>query len=357
MRTIGTGLICLLLAGTVAAQSNSGPVVEPRNSKPVQELPAPSPEQKISPDAPVITLDGVCDKGTAAADCKTVVTRAEFEKIVNALMPNMPKQQQKAFASRYATALLLSQKAHDLGLDKTPEFEVQLKLQRLQTLAQLGQQSLEKEATQVSDTDIAAYYKQHTSDFQLLSYDRLYVPKQKQMDAASLKSNDPEAQKQREASEAAMKEEADKMRARAAAGEDFTKLQQEVYDFAGQKLKATSTRVPNVAKTRFPASDASVFDLKVGEVSPVLNDPQAYMIYKVEAKQDQPLEEVKAEITRLLQQQKVQQARQDLQKTASEKTKLDEAYFGVPAPPSLREPGEPAAPSASSTGTKPSGKK
>jgi len=58
-----------------------------------------------------------------------------------------------------------------------------------------------------------------------------------------------------------------------------------------------------------------------------------------------------------LQQQKVQQARQDLQKTASEKTKLDEAYFGVPAPPSLREPGEPAAPSASSTGTKPSGKK
>jgi hypothetical protein len=272
-------------------------------------------------------------------------------------MPNMPKQQQKAFASRYATALLLSQKAHDLGLDKTPEFEVQLKLQRLQTLAQLGQQSLEKEATQVSDTDIAAYYKQHTSDFQLLSYDRLYVPKQKQMDAASLKPNDPEAQKQREASEAAMKEEADKMRARAAAGEDFTKLQQEVYDFAGQKLKATSTRVPNVAKTRFPASDASVFDLKVGEVSPVLNDPQAYMIYKVEAKQDQPLEEVKAEITRLLQQQKVQQARQDLQKTASEKTKLDEAYFGVPAPPSLREPGEPAAPSASSTGTKPSGKK
>jgi hypothetical protein len=357
LRTIGTGLICLLLAGTVAAQSNSGPVVEPRNSKPVQELPAPSPEQKISPDAPVITLDGVCDKGTAAADCKTVVTRAEFEKIVNALMPNMPKQQQKAFASRYATALLLSQKAHDLGLDKTPEFEVQLKLQRLQTLAQLGQQSLEKEATQVSDTDIAAYYKQHTSDFQLLSYDRLYVPKQKQMDAASLKPNDPEAQKQREASEAAMKEEADKMRARAAAGEDFTKLQQEVYDFAGQKLKATSTRVPNVAKTRFPASDASVFDLKVGEVSPVLNDPQAYMIYKVEAKQDQPLEEVKAEITRLLQQQKVQQARQDLQKTASEKTKLDEAYFGVPAPPSLREPGEPAAPSASSTGTKPSGKK
>ena len=357
MRTLATGLVCVLLTGAAAAQSNSGPVLQPRNSKPVEELPAPGPEQKISPDAPIITLDGVCDKGTAAADCKTVVTRAEFERMVNALMPNMPKQQQKGFAARYAAALLLAQRAHDQGLDKTPEFEVQLQLQRLQTLAQLGQQSMDREAAQVSDADIAAYYKQHTNDFQLLSYDRLYIPKQKQTDAASLKPNDPEAQKQREASEAAMKEEADKLRARAAGGEDFTKLQQDAYDFSGQKLKATSTRVDNVAKAHFPPSDTSVFDLKIGEVSPVLNDPQAYMIYKVEAKKDQPLEEVKPEITRILQQQKVQQARQDLQKTAAEKTKLDEAYFAVPAPPSLREPGESAAPSAPSTGTKPSGKK
>jgi len=345
LKTLGTGLICVLLAGPAAAQSNSGPVVEPRNSKPVQELPAPGAEQKIALDAPVITLEGVCDKGTSGADCKTVVTRAEFEKIVNALMPNMPKPQQKQFASRYAAALLLAQKAHDLGLDKSAEFEVQVQIQRLQTLAQLGQQSMENEAAQVSDADIAAYYKQHASDFQLLTYDRLFIPKQKQMDA-SLKPNDPDAQKQHEASEAAMKEEADKLRARAVAGEDFTKLQQDAYDFAGQKLKATSTRVPNIAKTRFPASDISVFDLKVGEVSPVLNDPQAYMIYKVEAKADQPLDEVKPEITRMLQQQKVVQARQDLQKTAAGKTKLDEAYFAVPVAPSLREPGEPAAPSA-----------
>jgi PPIC-type PPIASE domain len=357
LRTLVTGLVCVLVAGFSAAQSNSGPVLEPRNSKPVQDLPASGPDQKISPDAPVITIDGVCDKGTAAADCKTVVTRAEFEKMVNALMPNMPKQQQKGFASRYATALVLAQRAHDQGLDKTPELEVQLQLQRLQTLAQLGQQSLEKAAAQVSDADIAAYYKEHTNDFQLLSYDKIFVPRLKQADIASQNSTNPEQQKQREASEAAMKQEADKLRARAAAGEDFTKLQQEAYNFAGQNLKATSTRVDNVAKAHFPASDASVFDLKVGEVSPVLNDPQAYMIYKVEAKKDQPLEEVKPDITRALQMQKVQQARQDLQKTAVEKTKLDEAYFAGPAPPSLKEPGERAAPSAPATGTQPPGKK
>jgi hypothetical protein len=161
------------------------------------------------------------------------------------------------------------------------------------------------------------------------------------VDAAQIKPDDPEAQKKREASESAMKEEADKLRARAAAGEDFTKLQQDAYDFAGQKLKATNTRVDNVTKGRFPASDASIFELKVGEVSPVLNDPQAYMIYKIEAKKDQALDEVRPEITRALEQQRFQQESTDLRKTVTEKTSYDDAYFAAPAAPTLRNPGEP----------------
>jgi hypothetical protein len=319
-------------------------------------MPSAGADQKISPDAAVITVDGVCENGGAGADCKTIVTRAQFERIVNALQPNMPKQQQKGLADQYAMALLLAGKAHEKGLDKGPEFDAQLQLQKLRLLAKLGQEALQKQAAQVSDTDIDAYYKQHINEFQTVSYDRLYVPKQKQANATTQKPNDPDAQK---ASEAAMKEEADKLRARAAAGEDFTKLQQEAYDFAGQKLKATTTRVDNVARAHFPPSDASIFDLKVGEVSPVLNDPQAFMIYKIEAKTDQPLDQVKPEISRLLRQQKVQQSVQDVQKTAAEKTKYDDAYFAVPAPPTLRNPGEPTHPvsTAPSTGAQQPGKK
>jgi hypothetical protein len=356
LRIFLTGLACALLGGAAIAQSNSQPVLKPRNDTTVQDLPIAGAEQKISPDTPVITVNGVCDQGAGATDCKTVVTRAEFEKIVNALQPNMPKQQQKALANQYAMALLLAGKAHEQGLDKGPEFEEQLQLQKLQLLARLGQEGLQKQAAQVSDSDIDGYYKQHISEFQTISYDRLYIPKQKQTDTATTKPNGADAQKQREASEAAMKDEADKLRARAVAGEDFTKLQQEAYDFAGQKLKATTTRVDNVARAHFPPSDASVFDLKVGEVSPVLNDPQAYMIYKIEAKKDQPLEEVKPEISRLLQQQKVQQSIQDVRKAATEKTTYDDAYFAVPAPPTLRNPGEPV-PSAPSTGAQQPGKK
>ena len=356
LKTFVAGLVCVLIAGAAAAQSNSEPVLKPRTNNSVQDLPSPTSEQKVPPDAAVLTLEGVCDKGTPAADCKTVVRRNEFEKVVNSIQPNMPKQQQKALASQYALALLLAQKAHDEGLDKTPEFDEQLKLQRLQLLARLGQESVQKQAAQVSDADIEAYYKQHAADFQLISYDRLYIPKQKQVEVATQKPNDLEAQKQREASEGAMKEEAEKLRVRAAAGEDFTKLQQEAYDFSGQKLKATNTQVENVPKAHFPASDASIFELKAGDVSQVLNDPQAYMVYKIKAKKDQPLEEVKPEITRLVQQQKVQQAIQDLRKTAGEKAKLDDTYFAVPAPPTLRNPGD-AVPSGPPAATQPSGKK
>jgi len=137
------------------------------------------------------------------------------------------------------------------------------------------------------------------------------------------------------------------------------KLQQDAYDFAGQKLKAQadSVRVNNVSKGHFPPSDASVFDLKVGEVSPVLNNPQGFMIYKIEAKQAQPMADVRNDITRILQQQKLQQVSQDLQKTATENTTYDDTYFAVPAAPSLRIPGESPPLSPAPKGTPAPGKK
>src|SRR5690348_3445548 len=123
-----SGLVCALLAGVAAGQNNSQPVVKPRVSTPVQELPTPGAEAKVSPDAPVITIQGFCEN-KAAADCKTVITRAEFEKVVNAIQPNMPKQQQKAMATQYVAALLLAQRAHDAGLDQGPNFDEQMQLQ------------------------------------------------------------------------------------------------------------------------------------------------------------------------------------------------------------------------------------
>jgi len=208
LRICAIGLACVLCAGIALGQANSEPVVKPRVNTPVQDLPAAPADQKVSPDAPVITVHGVCDKSSSAApaDCKMVITRAEFEKAVKALQPNMTKPQQKQFATRYVAALVLAQRAHEQGLDRGPEFDEQLQLQRLQLLARLAGENMQKEAANVSDAEIEAYYTQHSNDFQSISYDKLYVAKTKPADAATQKPADPAAQK---SSEAAMKEEAE----------------------------------------------------------------------------------------------------------------------------------------------------
>ena len=95
-----------------------------------------------------------------------------------------------------------------------------------------------------------------------------------------------------EASEAEMKDEADKLRARAAAGEDPAKLQQEANDFAGNKSKATNVKVENMRKANIPPTDAAIFDLKAGEVSQVFSDATGYRIYKVTEIKDLPLASV-----------------------------------------------------------------
>ena len=66
-----TGILCLVLAGLAAAQTSSPPVLTPRSSSRVEELPVTP--GSVAADAPVITINGLCDKPSGAhsgsADC------------------------------------------------------------------------------------------------------------------------------------------------------------------------------------------------------------------------------------------------------------------------------------------------
>jgi len=306
-------------------------------------------------DTPVVTIQGLCEKppnsSATPADCQTVITRAQFEKALNAVQPNMPPARKKPFAENYINVLLLSEKGHELGLDTGADFEEQMYLARIQLLAKMAVERIQRDSAQISETDIADYYKAHAADFRAISFERLYVPKQKQIEGASQRPNDPDIQKKREESEAGMRQEAEKLRERAAAGEDFRKLQQEAYDTADYKVKAENTRVDNARKNSVPAGDAAIFDLKKGEVSPVLNEPTGFLIYKIEDKQDLPLASVREEIVRSVVAEKTRKTIEELQ--SSIKTTFDESYFAVPAPPSLRNPNElPVIPQQQPTGNK-----
>ena len=91
------GVTCLLLGALAwgqAADSTSPPPAAPAQNPAAQSNPqpaAPPAETKapeaanIPPDGAVITIQGLCDNPpadkTKASDCKTVITRAEFEKL------------------------------------------------------------------------------------------------------------------------------------------------------------------------------------------------------------------------------------------------------------------------------------
>jgi hypothetical protein len=352
LKSVLNGAVCLLLLATAASgqTSSPAPTLKPRPSESNELVP----NSSVAPDTPVITIQGLCEKppnsNATPAECSTVITRAEFEKLINAVQPNMPPASRKAFASRYVTVLVLSEKAHEMGLDKSPEFDEQMYIARVQLLARQAAEKMQREAANIPDSQINDYYQQHQNDYKTVTFERIFVPKQKE-DAAG-PANGASAQKKDENSEAEMKNEADKLRARAAAGEDPVKLQQEANDFAGNKAKVANIKAENVRKANIPPTDSAIFELKAGEVSAVFSDPTGFRIYKVEEIKELPLASVHEEIARTLQGQNMKNSFDSLQNSA--KPTFDNTYFATPGAPSLRNPGEhPASPGA----TAPPGKK
>jgi hypothetical protein len=344
---------CLLLSTLLWGQAANPTSSEvPQKATADSSAPAVTPEAKapeatsISADAPVITIQGICGNPPAdkanASDCKTVVTRAEFEKLVDALAPAMPPPARRQLATRYATALAMAYRAHQLGLDQGPKFEERLKAARISTLADLLNQDIQEKASQVPDADIEDYYRKHIDVYQEADLQRLYIPHTKLLEPAKEKLSEVDSKKRQQEAEDAMKKEAEALRARAVAGEDFDKLQEEAFLTAGQKGKAPSTKMGKIRRTGLPPEQASVMDLKPNEVSSLISNPNGYFIYKMVSKDTLPLAKVRDEILNVLRSQRLQESMQALQQSST--TVLDDKYFAASAaasPGTNVQPGRP----------------
>jgi chemotaxis protein histidine kinase CheA len=312
----------------------------------------------VPDNAPVITVKGVCapqpkapvTKGattkpatkTPAADCKTVITKAEFELLLKGL-PN-GNMQKRNIAGAWPKLVAMSSTAHKRGLDKKPEFGMAMEFVKMQILAYFLQQKITEDATQVSDQDIASYYKKNPEAFEQFTLERLFVPRTKQVEPAAKaeekkeeklteeqqKAKQAEEKAKQEENEQAMSKLAESLQARAAAGEELATLQKEAYDAAGTKIESPKVSMPPMRRTGLSPAQASVFELKAGEVSPVINDAGGHYIYKVDSKELLPLDKVKEEIRRTLQ---TQQQRDMMDKINNSFTvEKNEAYFGPEAP-------------------------
>lgn len=315
-----------------------------------------SPAGKVAPDAAVITIPGVCNHPAAskahpasASTCKTVVSRAEFEKVIAAIQPDMPESARRQFAERYAMALAMAGKAHQMGLDHGAEFEEMEKLMHLQVLTQVLLKDMREKAT-VTDQEVEDYYKKNPSAYEEISLERVYIPKLKQPSAANSSTADPKARQENADAAADMKKEADNLHARAVAGEDFAKLQAEAFETAGMKTPPPNTKLTKLRRNSIPPDQGFVFNLKPGEVSEVSTNPNGYLFYKLDTKETLPLNTVKEEIHTSLQNQRMQDTMESIRE--STKPEYNDRYFAAAAPAMPRGMAmqHPAVPSSAGTG-------
>ena len=354
-------------------------MAEPAESKPPAEVPM---------SAVVLTIKGVCpattpaasktaaaDKAAATAaapaakkpaDCKTELTRAQFEKIASGLSPNVTPQLKRQLEQALPRFMAMSEAAKKKGLDKSPQYLETLKVAKMQILTTQLQREVQEEADKIAPEKVEEQYKSHPETYEQFSLDRLFISRYKQVQAEDKEDEkEPEKlaeeqQKVKEAAEKAKQEKgeqelnalADSLRERAAKGEDFVKLQKEAFEAAGQKVDNPTVNLPKVRRTGLPPAHAAVFDLKVGEASAVISDNGGHYVYKVVSKEVLPLDQVKDEIHNKLKSERLKEMMDKY--TNSFAAIPNEEYFGPaaaagPPPPHMRgrmpmPPGPPGQP-------------
>jgi hypothetical protein len=371
-------LLCVLLGTLAWGQAQPGTAPAPASQGPVNRMgpptdagrpPAPAAEVPLSEvplNAAVLTIKGVCPatpktaaasktatgKTTPAAkkpaDCKTVITRAQFEKLASALQqgPNpLSAQQKRTLANQLPGIIAMSEAAKAQGLDKSERFQETMKFIKMRVLTADLQRTVQDDAEKVPPAKVAEYYKENPEAYEQFSLDRLFIPRYKQPSAedkeqakeAKEEKLTDEQQKAKEAEDKAKQENgeqemnklADTLRERAAAGEDFATLQKEAFEAAGTKVANPTVNLPKVRRTGLPPAHAAVFDLKVDEVSAVISDNGGHYVYKVVSLEVLPLDQVKDEIHNKLKKDRLTEMMDKY--TNSFQGVPNEAYFG-PAP-------------------------
>jgi hypothetical protein len=348
-------LICLVLALPACAQTTQKPSMpapnqgspsqQPANQDSPNQTPAPAgtanqlpppkqfPADLVPQDAVIITITGLCNHPAGAkppADCKTTMTRAEFEKIVDALKPHAPQGARRLLATTYTQSLIKEQKAKEMGLDKTPDFANRLEVNRLAVSHEaLDDAQSVQEWNNVTDKEIEDYYRQNPNEFVEVDVLRVFVPWFEPDENKGL----PEAEREKRDLEwqSKLKVEAEKLRAQAMAGEDFLALQTEAYKFTVVTSEVNQEVITLRHTRRSMLDDAlmPMMDLQPGQFSALMEEDNGYYIVKGTRRAMLPFDErTKREIRGKFRDQRVSKDKEEIKKLAANSTTYNDSYFG-----------------------------
>ena len=255
----------------------------------------------------------------------------------------------------------MASEARKRGLDKSARVQVRTHIAVMQALAGELRDNMQEEAGKVSDADVEKYYADHKNNYEQADVERLIIPRTPQgpekEDADAEKPASP-AKKTTTATkagaakpavktaakpaakpamdEAGMTALAAKLRARAAAGEDFAKLQAEAFKAANIPGAAPDVKMAKATRATVPPN---VFELKAGDVSELIPDSRAYLIFKMGPKTMLSLDDAKADVKTAIKNERMQASQKAVSEIST--TTLNDAYFGPPEP--VQGPGRPPA--------------
>jgi hypothetical protein len=240
----------------------------------------------VSPDTVVATFD----------DGKNV-TAGELNSFLAAMPPNMAqaaRRDRRGFVQQFALMHRLSEMAEKAKLDQQSPTREALAFNRMYLL--MNAQLHEVLTTiGVPPADVESFYNANKERFKQVKVKAIYIPFSADPSAAG--ANEP-----KHLTEAEAQAKIAKLRADIAAGADFVKL---VKDNSGDPTSAakdgdfgtlrSSDKLPDPIRT-------AVFELKAGEVSQPVKQPNGFYLFRAEQVAAQPLAEVQQEVLNELKQ-------------------------------------------------------
>jgi PPIC-type PPIASE domain len=288
----------LFIAGTVAlfcfqsSSPNSGSV--PGGASLTSGSVVPDDKTTAAPAQPVITVHNICAEtkdttGSQSGPCTTVVSRGEFENLINALNlagQTVPPNGRKNLAKTYADYLAVDAAARKAGMEDTPEFRQVMNWMRLRTITELYRHSMHKKYDNPSPEEIDAYYQQHAEEFDRVKLARILVPRE-----SASATDKEEFDKQAHAV-------ADTAQANLVKGTDPLRVQVDAYSALGLAAPPHPDLGVRRRADLIKEEATEVFSSKAGEVTRVLVEPRNYVIYKVIGRDMVPEDAAKQEISR-----------------------------------------------------------
>ncbi|MGZ4840973.1 MAG: peptidyl-prolyl cis-trans isomerase [Candidatus Angelobacter sp.] len=352
-------ILCIFTVTAVLAQTPQSTPKKPASTTPPASA-TPTPQAtppsllkrdekpaELPPDAPVISIRGLCPAETSPAisntvpsnkDCAMTVTKQQFDNLVKAFNTNnqtVTSAQRRNLGQSYVELLIFSEAAKAAGVENTPAYIEVMRVLRLKTLGDLYRNQLAEQYRNPSQQEIEAYYQANQEKFEGAKLSRIFIP-----------TNNPDPQataEQKQDYQKKVQQVVDDTQARAAKGEDMSKLQKDAYTALGIAATPPTTDLSLARHGAFPPKiDQEIFSHKAGEVFRS-DDGTGHMIYRVESRQTSPLESVKAEITQQIFRQKMDAKTKELNSPVH--SEYDEKYFGPPVAPI--PPGPPMPPNPS----------